>query len=353
MTEQTKSRYLEYLPAIYHEDDFVGQFLLPFEGVLTGFEELLSTIDRYFAPALTDPEFVPWLANWVALVLDEEWDETKRRRFIGEAVELYRWRGTIRGLNRYLEIYTGLVPGVRERRWPGGIQIGVASRIGGPSPEDEDAPARIPPDQPEHADQATRARIQRMVRQSPVYHDYYVVDTVAPDDHPPGVDPPAVRQGQPLRLYYRADRVTRVDVDAEAEEPTVDICYFPPGAETSVKVRHQPATVTRRDGLIDERYTLGVSIETETGIETIEYNYGGDMFLIEELELPYCFIVDVRGPAADVAELKLDKVRTIIDLEKPAHTVYYLKRTPVVSEFVWQPMQIAVRSTIEVDTTIG
>ena len=352
MTEHTKSQYLEYLPAIYHEDDFLGQFLLPFEGVLTGFEELLSSIDRYFAPVLTDPDFVPWLATWIALILDEEWDETKRRRLIGEAVELYRWRGTVRGLHRYLEIYTGLVPDVRERRWPGGMQIGVASRIGGPSLEGEDAPARIPPDRPEHAGQAT-SRIRSMARQSPIYHDYYVVDTVAPEDHPPGVEPPAVRQGQPLRLYYRADRVTRVDVDAEADKPAVDVCYFPPGAETPAEVRHQPATVTRRDGLIDDRYTLDVAIETETGIETIEYHYGGDTFLIEELELPYCFIVDVRGPAADVAGLRLDKVRAIIDMEKPAHTVYYLKRTPVVSEYGWQPMQIAVRSTIDVDTTIG
>ena len=351
--EQRKSRYLEYLPAIYHEDDFLGQFLLPFEGVLTGFEELLSTIDHYFGPALADLEFLPWLANWVALVLDEEWDEAKRRRLLGEAVELYRWRGTVRGLKRYLEIYTGLVPDVRERRWPGGLQIGVASRIGGPSPEDEDAPARIPPDQPEHADQDARACIQRMVRQPPIYHDYYVVDTVALDDLPPGIDPPAVRKGQPFRLYYLADRVTRVDVDVEGGESYVDICYFPPGAETSTEVRHQPATVTRRDGLIDERYTLDVAIETETGIETIEYRYMGDTFLIEELELPYCFIVDVRGPLADVEQIRMDKVRAIIDLEKPAHTVYYLKRTPVVSEFVWQPMQLRVQSTIEVDTIVG
>jgi len=180
-----------------------------------------------------------------------------------------------------------------------------------------------------------------------------VVDTIAPADHPPGVVPPVVRKGQPFRLYYRADRVTRVDVGIEEGEAYVDMRYFPPGAETSTEVRHQPASVTRRDGLIDECYTLDVAIETETGIETIEYRYVGDTFLIEELELPYRFIVDVRGPAADVEQVEMDKVRAIVDLEKPAHTVYYLKRTPVVSEFVLQPMQIQVRSTIGQDTTVG
>ena len=127
MSEQPRSNYLQYLPAIYHEDPFVGQFLLPFEQVLTGFQLLLSQIDSYFAPAHTDPDFLPWLATWVALVLDEEWDEAKRRQLIAEAVQLYRWRGTVKGLKRYLEIYTGLVPDIRECCWPGGMQIGVAS----------------------------------------------------------------------------------------------------------------------------------------------------------------------------------------------------------------------------------
>jgi hypothetical protein len=49
----------------------------------------------------------------------------------------------------------------------------------------------------------------------------------------------------------------------------------------------------------------------------------------------------------------LDKVRAIVDLEKPAHTIYYLKLTPVVSEYVLEAMQIGVHSTIAVDTTVG
>ena len=78
-------------------------------------------------------DFLPWLATWIALVLDEEWDEDKRRRLLGEAMELYQWRGTVYGMKRYLEIYTGLGPDdidIRESRRPAGMQIGVASRIG-------------------------------------------------------------------------------------------------------------------------------------------------------------------------------------------------------------------------------
>jgi phage tail-like protein len=313
MTEETKSRYLEYLPAIHQQDTFLGRFLLPFEEVLTGFGELLSTVDRYFAPAFTDPEFLSWLAAWVALVLDEDWDEAKRRRLIGEAVELYRWRGTVRGLKRYLEIYTGLVPDIRECRWPGGMQIGVASQIGCTIPQD-----------------ASLAYIESVVHSEPPdVYGYYVVNAID-------------NEGKPIQVYHRADRVTEVTVDGES----VAIEYYPPNATEIVRREYSSATVTRRDGLVDNRYTLGVG--TETDVE-----YRGDTFLVDEVELPYRFIVDVRVPLADVESVKLDKVRAIVDLEKPAHTAYYLKLTPVVSKYVLQPMQIQVRSTIEVDTTLG
>jgi phage tail-like protein len=305
MSDETKSSYLKYLPGMY-DDDFLGRFLLPFEGVFKGFEDLLAGIDQLFGPVLTDPDLLPWLATWVALVLDEEWDEAKRRRLIAEAVDLYRWRGTVRGLQRYLEIYTGLVPEIREFRWPGGMQIGVASQIGGTVPED-----------------ASLARVIRVERETPVYHDYYVVRETG------------------RQLYYRADRVKRVTVgDGYVEIERLD----------DTVSRHEPATVTRRDGLVEDRYNLTISDQTD--IEH-EVEYRGDTLLVDEQELPYRFILRVRVPAADVAKVKLEKVRAIVNLEKPAHTVYYLKLTPVVSAYVLQPMQIEVRSTVGADTIVG
>lgn len=335
MPDQAKSRYLDYLPAIYQEDPFLGQFLVPFDDVLAGFEDLLSDIDRYFAPALTDSEFLPWLANWVALVLDEEWDDAKRRQLIGEAVELYRGRGTRYGLERYLEIYTERVPEIREWRWPGGMQIGVASRIGGPPPDDVDAPLRIPPPPSSPGDE-TRARITHVVRQEPVYHNYYVVTLEA-----------AEGEGSPHQLYYRADQVEKVEVG----DGYVGIWRFPPGGGPAELIDHESATVTRRDGLIDDRYALSVN----TDGRRIEYSYEGDTWLIDEAqeERPYHFIVDVRVPAEDVESVQIDKVRAIVDLEKPAHTVYYLKLTPVITGYVLEAMQVQVRSRMDVDTIIG
>jgi phage tail-like protein len=318
MTDRT-SRYLEYLPAIYSELPFLGRFLAPFEEVQAGFDALLSEIDLYFDPAHTDADFLPWLATWVALVLDDQWDEAKRRQLIAEAVELYRWRGTVYGLKRYLEIYTGRVPEIREWRWPAGLQVGISSQVGGADPPFSFA--------------LEVTRLER--REPPVYFNYYVVNI--PHDGPP-------RELE--QIYYRADRVEKVEIG----DMFVDLWVFPAGGGAAVKTHHEDATAARRDGLIDERYTL------HTGPDGT-VTFCGDTFLVDEVreERPYRFIVDVRVPLADIEAVQLDKVRAILDLEKPAHTVYCLKLTPIVTEKELRAMQVQVPSRCDVGltTTVG
>ncbi len=324
MTEK-KSRYMDHLPSIFQDHPFLGEFLIPFQEVMDAFGDLLSAVDHFWSPAITDQEFLPWLASWVALVLDEEWDETKRRRLIQEAVQLYRWRGTVRGLKRYLQIYTGLVPEIREWRWPGGMQIGVQSRIGGWAPP-------LP--------QETGLRI-RGVEHTRAVRDYFVV-AVKEDDGSGDI--------REVKKYHRVDLVKGVEVGStEDGEPYVSM----EGVNGAVYY-YAPATVCRRDGLADNSYLVHMEWETDTGISTGDFTFTGDTRLVdEESELPYCFIVDVKVPMAELEAIAIDKVRAIVDLEKPAHTRYYLKVTPVVSEFVLQPMQVGVRSTIGVDTILG
>ncbi|HSC71539.1 MAG TPA: hypothetical protein VLH58_09310, partial [Candidatus Methylomirabilis sp.] len=110
------------------------------------------------------------------------------------------------------------------------------------------------------------------------------------------------------------------------------------------------ATVTRRYGLVEDLHRL--TVLDEGGAERM-VEYRGDTILVDEQELPYRFILDVRVPLADRDKVKLEKVRAIVNLEKPAHTVYYLKLTPVVSAYALQPMQVEVRSTVGADTILG
>lgn len=102
------SSYLNFLPAIYREVDFIGRFLTIFE---QAFDPAVQTIDVLWAylDPLTAPEaLLPFLAHWVAWPIDRRWDTKQQRRLIRNAVELYRWHGTRRGLRFYLHLYTEL-----------------------------------------------------------------------------------------------------------------------------------------------------------------------------------------------------------------------------------------------------
>lgn len=340
-----KSRYMDYLPAMFQEHPFLGQFLLPFEHKMDELGQILDRIARVFDPYLTDREFLPWLSSWVALVMDPEWQEGKQRELIAKALDLYRRRGTVGGLKQYLKIYTGMEPEIREWCWPGGMQIGVASRIGGLFNEDEAQIPVINEIEP----------IGSVLRYEPKYRDYYVVAMIMDDpsvlDYPAGlVDP---ENEPPSLFYFSVDpaQVSRVDVGEDGSGlPFVDITL------SGGTVQHfSPATVTRRDHLIDDAYpVMGFPDAHPEGIQA---EYRGDTFLIDELSgedfLPYHFIVDVKIPPEEKDRVKMDKIRAIVDLEKPAHTVYYLKLTYVESHELLESMQIEVRSDIGINTVLG
>jgi len=112
--QERYSNYLQYLPAFYREDDFTGRFLNIFEDILKPIEGIVDNLAFYFEPGTTTQSFLPWLASWMGLVLDERWPEAKRRELIKSMTELYRWRGTKRGLSEYLRVYTGIMPQITE-----------------------------------------------------------------------------------------------------------------------------------------------------------------------------------------------------------------------------------------------
>ncbi|MBD1847228.1 phage tail protein [Cyanobacteria bacterium FACHB-63] len=103
-----RSLYLDFLPALYREVDFIGRFMKIFE---QGFEPIVQSLDAMWAhlDPLTAPEaLLPFLAHWVGWKIEPGISVDRQRRLIRQAVELYRWRGTRRGLRLYLHWYTGL-----------------------------------------------------------------------------------------------------------------------------------------------------------------------------------------------------------------------------------------------------
>jgi len=134
---------LNYLPAIYqqtrqqsfdtllsfNEKPFFERFLRGFEDASEPSKLLLNNVSRFFDVQEAPSDFIPWLATWVGLIIDENWPELRRRLLIKEAVELYRWRGTRRGLARYLQIYTGYLPLINDTPYRG-MSLGPATLLG-------------------------------------------------------------------------------------------------------------------------------------------------------------------------------------------------------------------------------
>jgi phage tail-like protein len=162
-----KARSLDYLPAVYHEDDLMGRFLMLFESFWTPIEQQIDSLSYYFDPRLTPPDLLPWLASWIDLVLDERWPEHKRRRLLRSAVPLYRKRGTRQGLVEYLEIYTGQRPRIIEHR-AHNLRLGPEARLG-PGialgtvnrPHTFTVILRLPPISPSQEEERARQELER------------------------------------------------------------------------------------------------------------------------------------------------------------------------------------------------
>ena len=130
------STYLEHLPEIFRApsaagaDAFLGRFLKIVEALLSGrddatlgappnqrrvrgLEEILAAFVQELDPAFTtttrsadgqrlESAFLTYLASWVALTFDQNWELEKKRQWLQRIVSLYQRRGTRSGLEEYL-----------------------------------------------------------------------------------------------------------------------------------------------------------------------------------------------------------------------------------------------------------
>lgn len=126
---RAKGSYLKYLPALYYDDELMGRFLMLFESFWDPIDKQIDSIWYQFDPKLTPADFLPWLASWSDLSLDERWTEAQQRKLLGSAARLYRMRGTKRGLVEFLEIYTGQRAVITEHR-ANNLRLGKDSRFG-------------------------------------------------------------------------------------------------------------------------------------------------------------------------------------------------------------------------------
>ncbi|RKF14886.1 hypothetical protein D6850_08420 [Roseovarius spongiae] len=122
-----------HLPAVWSSEpqsaDFLQRFMMLFDEIRAGvtghLDDLPALIDPMATPAAEagahGADFLDWLGGWIGLTLDRNWSAARRRRLVAEAPALFRIKGTVEGLRRHVEIYTGIDPKIVEhfrlRRW--------------------------------------------------------------------------------------------------------------------------------------------------------------------------------------------------------------------------------------------
>jgi len=113
-----RNSLLQYLPMVYQEDpvsrDFLDRFLAIFETFFAGFEEEITSMPRHFDARAVNGDSLRWLATWIGIPEDVDWDDETLRRYLEKAPEIYRKRGTRQGLEQVIEIFTGEKPFIVE-----------------------------------------------------------------------------------------------------------------------------------------------------------------------------------------------------------------------------------------------
>jgi phage tail-like protein len=158
------------MPAIYQDDEFAMRWISAFDPVLAPVFCTLDNFDSYLDPQLAPDDFVSWLASWVGLVLDENWTTERQRQLVDEAAELYRWRGTARGLAAHIAVYTGIEPEVLDS---GGY--GWSPVPGGQPPGDESWTVTIRVHEADHIDPD---RLERLIEAAKPAHIVHRVEVI-------------------------------------------------------------------------------------------------------------------------------------------------------------------------------
>ena len=132
----SRESYIKWLPAIYQRSDATGRnvvrdLLWIIQHLFGSIEQVLDQVHLFFDSYETPESFLPWLASWSAMLLEPDWPVNKKRRLIKKAMELYRLRGTVRGLKLFISLFTGFEPHLAENEWPfQGFRIGTTSTVG-------------------------------------------------------------------------------------------------------------------------------------------------------------------------------------------------------------------------------
>lgn len=322
----------KYLPAVYRDDEtsasFLDRFLANIEGFYTTIEDRIAAVQALFDVRSAPGETLDWLASWFGVALDPAWSEPKRRLFIQHAPEFFQQRGTTQGVQNAIRLAIDrcLDPTIfsaRPRRVRSLDQVRIVENYrtrrltpveAGDSTE-EIGPREIP------ATPRWRA-VEGRTRLSSRYREFFAANGL----------PQAGNAEYPIRTPRDGDAARLWRTFSQ------DALGFVPSATAS--------DVTTWRAFLGRRYKTPATLGNVYGVLSVDVvllpdrlppdgRPLRDWFDFEATVMPvrrsaHRFSVLVPIPRSqDNTEAfrrdRLDLVRRVVDLEKPAHTVFDVK----------------------------
>jgi phage tail-like protein len=170
---------ITHLPSNYQENDFLRNFLMVFQHLNNEVGITIDTMYENFRPMECSAKFLPMLADWFGVDLNQLGGEDEIRKFLQYAIPLYRYRGTALGIRAYLYIVSGVVPQIIEGQMPYDVmefsdRTEVTADI--LEPEDDDSVFSVYfPVLSEQMDSGLIRRLQRIIQaEKPVHSKCYL-----------------------------------------------------------------------------------------------------------------------------------------------------------------------------------
>lgn len=96
---------LAQLPMGMLDDDFFTRFVRIFQDVAGTYLDDVDNLEHLVDPTVSPTPFVPYLGSWIGVrSIDPSLPDDLQRRIVQETSSILAWRGTYRGLVKFLEL---------------------------------------------------------------------------------------------------------------------------------------------------------------------------------------------------------------------------------------------------------
>jgi len=100
---------LRRLPRVFSEQGAASDFLHRYLTILNSDVDELDKRSQQrqilVDPLATPKAMLPWLSDLVGMELDQRWSEAAQREILQQAIWLFKYRGTVAGIKKFIEIY--------------------------------------------------------------------------------------------------------------------------------------------------------------------------------------------------------------------------------------------------------